>query len=214
MKTCFPCSSDSVRFSPVLLFSPFALIAPAGWTSEFLRFINFYSVDRLFFTYIPFIMHGLTPSTFVCLLFALFSIQIAASAVPNAEAEAMILDARQASSNISCHEYATLSNLTAIGLNSTFRGAFIAASPDGTLTSENLLNDAAAQWTNEHLINDTTLNAACGNLSAIALQEAPKNFSQGIVGGFTIGAGARLGGGAGFTAAVTATMVAAAMMLL
>ena len=157
-------------------------------------------------------MHASITSRVAYLLLALFALQISASAVENPQGDSLRLIARD--TEISCEEYATLANLSTIGTNSTFRGAFLQASPDGSIQSSGILDNATAFFTNLHLINDTGLNDACGNLSAIAIAEAPKNFSEGIVGPFNIGAAASLGSGVGLTAIFTAAMVGAVVLSL
>jgi hypothetical protein len=157
-------------------------------------------------------MHALIMSRVFGLLLALFAFQVAASGAPSAAS--VDLSARQ-SSNVSCEEYATLANLSTIGGNFTFRGAFIQSDlGDGTLKAGAILDNAIAQFTTLALINDTTLNQQCGNLTAVAVAEAPKTFSEGIVGPFHIGAGISLGSGVGSTAAISAVLVAAAMLVL
>ena len=153
-------------------------------------------------------MHRLIFSHFTFLLAALFASQVAAAVLDGP------ISARQNQSQISCQEYATLANLSVIAGNSTFRGAFIQASPDGTEKSESILTNALNEFTDLHLINDTALNDQCGNLTMTAIAGAPANFSEGLIGPFHIGMGVRLGSGAGSTAMVTAAMVGAAMLLL
>lgn len=152
-------------------------------------------------------------SSFFSLLLALLTCQIAVAAVlENPIADTWQLAPRQA--DISCQEYATIANLSTIAANSTFRAAFIKASPEGTVQSENILTNAQNQAANMHLINDTALNQQCGNLTDIAMKEAPKNFSKGTVGPFQINEGIRLGSGGAITAMMTAAMVGAVMLTL
>lgn len=82
-----------------------------------------------------------------------------------------------------CAQYSRAANLSAIGSNTTIRSAFLEASPVGTMFNSALLN--LMQANNKMLMMDAELNQACGNLSAIALQEVGLNFSMGIVGQFT-----------------------------
>ena len=150
-------------------------------------------------------------SSFLSLLLVLLAFQVTASTVfenPNAESPQLV------PREISCQEFATIANLSIIGGNSTFRAAFIKSSPQGTLQSENLLTNAQNQFVQLNLINDTALNQTCGNLTAIAIAEAPKNFSKGIIGPFSISGGTRLGSGNGFVTMITAAVVGAAVFAL
>ena len=49
-----------------------------------------------------------------------------------------------------------------------------------------ILNNAEKQITT--MVGDEELNTRCGNATAVAAVEAPKNFSMGIVGPFTLAA--------------------------
>lgn len=82
-----------------------------------------------------------------------------------------------------CAQYSLVANLSAIGTNSTIRSAFLESSPRGTLFNSALLNVMEANA--KLLMLDPELNQACGNLSALALQEVAVNFTMGIVGPFT-----------------------------
>jgi hypothetical protein len=156
-------------------------------------------------------MYTITMSRFTYLLLALFAIQISATAIKIPNPNRRHLAARQ--NQISCDEYAMLANLTAIGQNSTFRGAFIKASPDGTAKSEAIINNAITKWTSLKLINDTQLNKKCTNLTKVALLEAPKNFTKGIVAQFKISAGVRATGGIGYAVLITTAFVGFAACL-
>ncbi|KAH8901844.1 hypothetical protein BR93DRAFT_942007 [Coniochaeta sp. PMI_546] len=85
---------------------------------------------------------------------------------------------------VTCVDYATIANLSTIGLNSTYRAAYLEASPDGTEHSAALLNDAEAKL--PPLTKNEALNQQCGNLTTIALAEAASNFTRGIVAQYRI----------------------------
>lgn len=164
-------------------------------------------------------MHPSSSSPFTFLLLALFALQVTASVLAKPQlANRNFIAARQEEDlQVSCEEYGRLVNLSTIGTNSTFRSAFIQASPDGTRHSGNILDEATAKYTELALINDTKLNdnkTGCGNLTELAIAEAPANFTKGIVGPFSISAAARLGGGLGGSAVLTAALVGTALWLL
>ena len=128
---------------------------------------------------------ALAPLLLLALLFR------AVSAIPTTENSFPInlkipaLARRQATPPVpSCLSYATVANLSTIGTNSTFRAAFQQNSPWGTDHASGVLDGATK--TLLPLINNQALNQACGNLTAVAIQQAPVNFSQGIVGEFRI----------------------------
>jgi hypothetical protein len=177
---------------------------------SFLVLNSFLCVDR-FSHDISFIMHGLTTSAFAYLLFALFTSQIRAFVLEDGHAE-ILLEKRQP--QVSCDQYASIANLSIVAMNSTFRADFVQASRDGTLQSSAILDNALNQFMSEALMNDTTLNQQCGNLTLVAVNEAPKNFSEGIILDEHVGAAAALGGGVRLTAVITAAMVGAAVLSL
>lgn len=119
-------------------------------------------------------------------LFIVSLCQISAVATENPGAQdALPLAPRQTTTpTISCLEYATVANLSTINTNSTFRAAFLQSAPFGTDKSQGILNGATK--TLKTAINDKALNDQCGNLTAVAIREAPLNFTQGIVGPFQI----------------------------
>jgi hypothetical protein len=92
--------------------------------------------------------------------------------------------ATTANTVVSCASYSSIANLSTISSNSTYRAAFLRSSPDGVHFSAGLLNDAQALL--PPLIFDETLNSQCGNSTAIAIQGAMDNFTQGIVAQFKI----------------------------
>ncbi|KAK7954326.1 hypothetical protein PG996_015211 [Apiospora saccharicola] len=96
-----------------------------------------------------------------------------------------------------CDQYSFIANYSAIGANSTMRDALQNASPQGADIVAHVVN--AAMKVADYFARDTIINKVCGNLTAVAGQEAANNFSNGIVadqvvGGKGLGAGARAGG--------------------
>lgn len=81
-----------------------------------------------------------------------------------------------------CEQYSMVANFSAIGSNATIRSAFLEASPVGTMFNSAMLNVMQANAMN--LSKDVELNQACGNLTAVALQQVGVNFTMGIVGQF------------------------------
>lgn len=96
---------------------------------------------------------------------------------------------------VTCLDYASIANLSTIGLNATYRAAYLKAAPDGTDHSVAILNDAEAKL--PPLTKNEALNQQCGNLTTIALAEAASNFTRGIVAQYRINAGVRIQGGLG-----------------
>ncbi|CAG8981421.1 hypothetical protein HYALB_00013881 [Hymenoscyphus albidus] len=115
---------------------------------------------------------------------------------------------------VTCAEYSETANYSAIGLNSTYRGAFLVGSPDGTDYTRSILDKAQKKMTDLKLRFDEALNAECGNLSTVADTEVTTNFTNGIVGPFAIkkSAGDRLSSGMG-TVILAATFAGAALLL-
>ncbi|EQB43268.1 hypothetical protein GCG54_00003010 [Colletotrichum gloeosporioides] len=77
---------------------------------------------------------------------------------------------------MSCAEYSRIANLSTVGANSTYRATFFAASPNGNQYNAEVLDTAIAKLPT--VIMDQALNTACGNLTALALVEAERNFTQ------------------------------------
>ncbi|KAF2189124.1 hypothetical protein K469DRAFT_563005 [Zopfia rhizophila CBS 207.26] len=98
---------------------------------------------------------------------------------------AAVLTVRQTSAptDPQCLDYARTANLSTIGANSTYRSAFLQASPVGTIFNAQMLNAAILKL--PALTGDEALNQACGNLTTIALAEAERNFTVGIVAQFS-----------------------------
>jgi hypothetical protein len=85
-------------------------------------------------------------------------------------------------SSPACLEYAMTANLSTTGANSSYRAAFLIASPVGTLSNQRMLSAAQAKL--PALTSNRSLNEMCGNLTTIAFVEAEKNFTKGIVAQF------------------------------
>lgn len=101
----------------------------------------------------------------------------AAGAASPAASPAAVFDTAQA-----CQAYSRTANLSAIGSNATIRSTFLDVSPVGKLYNSALLNEAITSL--PALAENAQLNAACGNLSALAATEVASNFSRGVVGQF------------------------------
>ncbi|EOA87082.1 hypothetical protein ACJQWK_09062 [Exserohilum turcicum] len=97
------------------------------------------------------------------------------------------LQARQVSATPSqqdlCLDYERTANMSIIGANSSYRTVVMQKANVGTLSTKQMLDAAVAKL--PPLTKDVTLNAACGNWTEIALREAAKNFTMGIVAQFT-----------------------------
>ncbi|OCL12805.1 hypothetical protein AOQ84DRAFT_360309 [Glonium stellatum] len=119
--------------------------------------------------------------TNIILLLSLFYVAVIASP----DKLPVALSVRQTSAPIDseCLTYSRTANLSTIGANSTYRSAFLQASNVGTLMNSRML-DAAIQKL-PALTRDAALNKACGNLTTIALTEAERNFTMGVVAQFS-----------------------------
>lgn len=84
---------------------------------------------------------------------------------------------------MSCADYSRIANLSTIGANSTYRATFFAASPNGNQFNAEVLDTAIAKLPS--VIMDRNLNDVCGNLTALALVEAERNFTRRIVAQFS-----------------------------
>jgi hypothetical protein len=83
-----------------------------------------------------------------------------------------------------CENYSKVANLSTIGLNSTYRAAFLRSAPMGTDAASSILDTQSPKLMG--MMFDKNLNDQCGNLSAIALTEAANNFTKGIVADLSI----------------------------
>ena len=93
-----------------------------------------------------------------------------------------------------CDQYSFVANYSAIGANATMRDALRDASPQGADVATRVVG--AAMEVADRFRLDRAVNRLCGNLSALADQEAARNFSRGIVADQTVGGGGGLGTGA------------------
>lgn len=73
--------------------------------------------------------------------------------------------------------------MSTIGANGTYRTVLLQKSSTGTIYNSRMMNAAIVKL--PKLTADTTLNAACGNWTEIALREAERNFTLGMVAQFT-----------------------------
>lgn len=135
----------------------------------------------------------LSMRTILLLLLAGVSFTTSATASPTPDStegtgSINVILSRQAAAPLAvpeaCAQYSRVANLSAIGANATIRSAFLEASPVGTLFNAALLN--RMQQAAGPLARDAQLNQACGNLTAVALQQVGVNFSAGIVGQFAV----------------------------
>lgn len=145
------------------------------------------------------------------LIFTFSLFQIAFTAAVLSEASIQLRDTNDTTGSVaSCLDYSSIANLSTIGLNSTYRAAYLKASPDGTDQAAAILNGAEAQI--PPLTANKELNQQCGNLTTIALEEAANNFTRGVVAQFRISAGARERGALGL--AVASCLVTLGMVSL
>jgi hypothetical protein len=82
-----------------------------------------------------------------------------------------------------CLDYERTANMSTVGANSSYRTVFMQKATVGTIITARMLDAAIKKL--PALTADQMLNNACTNKTAIALQEAEKNFTQGIVAQFT-----------------------------
>ena len=73
--------------------------------------------------------------------------------------------------------------MSTVGANGSYRTVVMQKANVGTLTSARMMDAAIAKL--PALTADADLNSRCGNWTEIALVEAEKNFTQGIVAQFT-----------------------------
>jgi hypothetical protein len=97
------------------------------------------------------------------------------------------LEARQVSAQPSqaelCLDYEWTANMSTIGANGSYRTVLMQKANVGTIYSARMMDAAIKKL--PALTADPMLNEACGNKTQIALVEAEKNFTQGIVAQFT-----------------------------
>lgn len=73
--------------------------------------------------------------------------------------------------------------MSTIGANGTYRTVLLQKSSTGTIYNARMMDAAIAKL--PKLTADTILNSACGNWTEIALREAERNFTLGMVAQFT-----------------------------
>lgn len=82
-----------------------------------------------------------------------------------------------------CLDYERTANMSTIGANGTYRTVLMQKSSTGTIFNARMMDAAIAKL--PKLTADAILNTACGNWTEIALREAEKNFTLGVVAQFT-----------------------------
>ncbi|KAJ4322744.1 hypothetical protein N0V94_002262 [Neodidymelliopsis sp. IMI 364377] len=109
------------------------------------------------------------------------------AAVPGPYHPAAKLEVRQVSAIPSqadlCLDYERTANMSTIGANSTYRTVLLQKSSTGTIYNARMMDAAVAKL--PKLTADVILNTACGNWTQIALKEAERNFTLGVVAQFT-----------------------------
>lgn len=103
-------------------------------------------------------------------------------AVPAANLEVRQVSATP-SQQVLCQEYEWTANMSTIGKNGTYRTVLLQKSNVGTIYNARMMDAAILKL--PALTADKQLNDQCGNKTQIALTEAEKNFTQGIVAQFT-----------------------------
>jgi hypothetical protein len=107
--------------------------------------------------------------------------------VAAAEISAAKLEVRQVPATPSleeqCLDYAWTANMSTIGANGTYRTVLLQKSNVGTIYNARMMDAAIKKL--PALTADPMLNARCGNKTELALAEAEKNFTMGIVAQFT-----------------------------
>ncbi|KAI0601042.1 hypothetical protein F4775DRAFT_478072 [Biscogniauxia sp. FL1348] len=104
--------------------------------------------------------------------------------VPRQSPDAATAVASLDPSNPICVDYATVANLTTVGLNSTYRAAFQRSAPMGTDAASGIVDGPAARL--PAMAADARLNAQCGNLTQVAIAAAAANLTAGTVLGLPI----------------------------
>ncbi|RYP66292.1 hypothetical protein DL771_007874 [Monosporascus sp. 5C6A] len=128
-----------------------------------------------------------TAFTYLALALSIFHISFAI-AVANVD-DAPALEPRQSPNantalSPACQEYAMVANLSTIGLNATYRAAFLRSSPLGTDAASSILDKQSPRL--PAMMADAALNERCGNLAIVAREGAAANFSAGTVVGMEI----------------------------
>jgi hypothetical protein len=107
---------------------------------------------------------------------------VTASQIPGAKLEVRQVPATPSQAEL-CIDYEWTANMSTIGANSSYRTVLLQKSNVGTIANARMMDAAIKKL--PALTVDPMLNAACGNKTALALSEAEKNFTQGIVAQFT-----------------------------
>jgi hypothetical protein len=106
---------------------------------------------------------------------------VAAGDIPAAKIEVRQVPAQPSQTEL-CLDYEWTANMSTIGANSSYRTVLLQKSNVGTIYNARMMDAAIKKL--PALTADRMLNAACGNKTEIALTEAEKNFTQGIVAQF------------------------------
>jgi len=126
-------------------------------------------------------------STLFTNILLLLSILHLSAAVPGPKPSLAQVQARQVPVTPSqaelCLDYERTANMSTIGANGTYRTVLLQKSSTGTIYNARMMDAAIAKL--PKLTADTILNTACGNWTAIALREAERNFTLGVVAQFT-----------------------------
>jgi hypothetical protein len=101
---------------------------------------------------------------------------------PNAKMEVRQVPATPSQADL-CLDYEWTANMSTIGANGSYRTVLLQKSNVGTIYNARMMDAAIKKL--PALTADPMLNAACGNKTALALTEAEKNFTMGIVAQFT-----------------------------
>ncbi|KAI1095032.1 hypothetical protein F5B19DRAFT_443108 [Rostrohypoxylon terebratum] len=120
---------------------------------------------------------------FLVLLLSICNIAVAQAEVLDALVPRQSPSANAASLPI-CQNYARVANLSTVGLNSTYRAAFLRSSNLGTFDARAILDVESPKLMG--MMMDVQLNQQCGNLSQIAIEGAAANLTQGTVLGLPI----------------------------
>ncbi|KAL1877009.1 hypothetical protein Daus18300_002618 [Diaporthe australafricana] len=128
-----------------------------------------------------------SPFTIAILLLATLSASVFASPTLGTSEGSVKIVSRQFTETVlseaaACQQYSQIANMSVVGGNSSYRTVFLSKSQVGTLANSAMLNKAINVAPN--LTTDAQLNQACGNLTAIAIQEAATNYTRGIVAQF------------------------------
>jgi hypothetical protein len=133
-------------------------------------------------------LSSLTPRTLVVLLLSVLHISIAVAVDAGLDDVQALAPRQSPTANALfspiCLNYGMVANLSTIGLNSTYRAAFLRSAPMGTDAASSILDTQSPKL--PALMKDVNLNQQCGNLSQVAIVEAANNFSRGIVSEFAI----------------------------